>query len=198
VFWVLLPEVTPLCFQPQIPNFPKFLEREAPEFLKLNPMGRVPVLRLDDIVMVESGAICAYLSEYFAESGMAPAISSPERARYEQWMYFASTTLDTFQTRIMVIEDIPAGEYQKSKEKALQEELHDALAAMDVTLAKSPWLVGNRLSTADLCVGYHFYWLKMWPELDSIANAFPRVNDYLARLQALPSAVKAEVFSFPG
>ena len=167
-------------------------ENESPAFLKLNPMGRVPVIEVGDQVMFESGAICAYLSDLHLDKGMAPTLDSPERVDYQKWMYFASTTLDSIQMRIMIIEDMPAGEVQKQKEKAVQDELRDSMEALDRILSKNSFLVGNRFSAADICVSYHLYWLPFWPELKSVTDAFPKVNEYVARMLARPAAQTAE------
>jgi glutathione S-transferase len=50
-------------------------EIESPAFLKLNPMGRIPVAEIGDRVLFESGAICAYLSDLHLDKGMAPALT---------------------------------------------------------------------------------------------------------------------------
>jgi glutathione S-transferase len=173
-------------------------EHESPKFLKINPMGRVPVLEIDGQVIFESGAICAYLGDLFSNRSIAPPIDSPERAKYQQWMYFAASTIDVFQTRIMVIEDIPPGEVQQTKQSILQSDLRDALSTLDYALTNQAYLVGNRFTVADICVSYHLYWCRFWPELDVVFQDFPRVKDYLERMKTMPSAVKAEVFSFPG
>jgi glutathione S-transferase len=173
-------------------------EHEGPEFLKLTPMGRVPVLEFGDQVMFESGAICAYLSDLFLEKGMAPALDSKDRPAYEQWMYFASATVDVFQIRIMIIEDIPPGEVLGSKLAALQSDLRDAYVTLDMALDKNPFLLGNHFSTADLCVAYHLYWLSLWPELNEVITDFPRVQEYVKRVEKMPSAIKANVFSYKG
>lgn len=173
-------------------------ENETPEFLRLNPMGRVPVLELDDRAIFESNAILNVLADRFPEKRMAPPVNTPERMLYEQWMWFAMSMLDVAQTRIMVIEDIPAGELYTKKFTALASDLHDAFEALDVTLAKNSFLVGNRFSAADICVGYHLFWLTLWPELESIMKKFPRVTTYLDRLRAMPSAIEAKVFTYQG
>ncbi len=173
-------------------------ENESPEFLKLNPMGKIPVLQIGDQAMFESGAICAHLGDFYADRGIAPQPGSSERAEYQQWMYFASSTLDTFQTRVMIIEDIPAGEVQSAKLSALQSEMHDAMMALDRTLSQNSYLVGNRFTVADMCVSYHLYWCKLWPELESVAKEFPNVTAYMERMVAKPSAVKAKAFSYEG
>lgn len=173
-------------------------EHELPEFRRLSPMGRVPVARVEDQVIFESGAICATLADLLPAAGLAPALESPDRPRYQQWMYFAASTLDVFQTRIMVIEDIPAGEIFDAKMSALIDDYRDALATLDHALAKSDFLVANRFSAADICVGYHLYWSTLWPELNEHLQAFPRLGAYLARLKTMPSAVEARVFSYAG
>lgn len=165
-------------------------------FLNLNPMGRTPVLELGDTVVFESSAICAYLDDRYLDRGLAPAITSPERADYQKWMYFAAATLDSFQTRIMIIEDIPPAEVKDVKEAALVDELRDALATLDHRLSESSYLVANRFGTADICVGYSLYAMGLWPELDSVISLFPRVRAYLEGLKTRPSAIKANVFSY--
>lgn len=173
-------------------------EHEGPEFLRLNPMGRVPVLQFGDTVIFESGAICAFLADLYLEKGLAPALSSPDRARYQQWMYFAAATLDVIQTRIMIIEDIPEGQVRTQKESALLAEVRDAMNTLDLALSRADYLVGNRMSAADICVSYHTYWFSLWPELDVIMREFPRVVSYIERMRKTPSAVKADVFSYEG
>jgi glutathione S-transferase len=175
---------------------------ESPEYLKLHPMGRVPSLQVGDTTMFESGAMVEFLADRYAqqlgEKALAPELTSPHRATYLQWLYFASNTIDPMQTRIMIIEDIAAGEVRTTKETALVNELRDAVHAMDLTLSKNSYLVAHRFSAADICVGYHLYWLKLWPELNVVIEAFPKVVAYLDRLKKMPSAVESKVFSYEG
>lgn len=171
-------------------------EHETPDFLKLNPMGRVPVLEMGKQVMFESGAICAFLADQYMERGLAPALDSPDRALYQQWMYFAASTLDMFQIRVMIIEDIPAGKIQTEKLTALQSDLRDAMMTLQHTLSKNQYLVGNSFTAADLCVVYHLDWCKLWPELENIMQDFPQVMKYLERVKNRPASLKANVFSY--
>lgn len=171
-------------------------ENDSPEFLRLNPMGRVPVMEIGDTAVFESGAICAYLADRYLDRGLAPGLSSPDRAKYLQWMYFSDSTLDQIQTRIMIIEDIPPGEVQIGKETRLLSDFHDALTAIDQDLIRNDYLVANRFSAADISVSYHLYWCAMWPELNGVLFKFPRVATYVERMKKMPSAVKANVFSF--
>jgi glutathione S-transferase len=174
-------------------------ENESPEYLALNPQGRVPVLEFGDTVIFESGAICLYLADLHPEKGLAPKPTDALRPLYLQWMFFASATLDTIQTRIMVIEDIEEGsDLRNAKESALMQDWRDALEALDRALAEGPHLLGRRLSAADICVSYHLYRCTLWPELDTHIDSFPKVRDYLERMKRDPIAEKFGVFSQSG
>jgi len=171
---------------------PEKKENEGAAFLKLNPIGRVPVAEVGDKVMFESGAICALISDLHLDKGMAPALDAPERADYQKWMYFASATIDTLQWCYETLEEIPTGTVQSEKMKTLENGLRDALVALDQVLAKDSFLVANRFGTADICVSYQLYWLRFGPELNTVMDAFPRVQSYIDRLFARPAAETGE------
>ena len=65
-------------------------EMKSPEFLKLNPFGKVPVLVDGDVVIYELDAICAYLADKFSEKGLAPALNDPKRGLYYRWLFFGA------------------------------------------------------------------------------------------------------------
>ena len=61
---------------------------KAPEYLALNPMGKVPAIRHRGVVVTEAAAICAYLADAFPEAGLAPATG--DRGAYYRWLFFAA------------------------------------------------------------------------------------------------------------
>jgi len=65
-------------------------EMKTPEYLKINPFGKVPVLVDGDVVVYELDAICAYLADKFADKGLAPALNDPKRGVYYRWLFFIS------------------------------------------------------------------------------------------------------------
>ena len=113
-------------------------------------------------------------------------------------MFFATATLDTIQARIMVIEDIPEGAVRTQKESALLSDLRDAIVAMDQELKKGDYLVDGKFSTADICVGYHLYFLTLWPELNVVIQDFPNVVNYLDRLKSRPGVQKTGALYYEG
>lgn len=171
-------------------------EHESPEYLRVNPMGRVPAVEIDGRAMIESDAICQYLADRHLEKKMAPPLDSPERAEYQQWMHFAGASLQSVQTRIQIVEDIPAGEVFEAKQAAVLEDLRDAAFMLERALARRETLLASGFSAADICVGYHLYFLYMWPELETVLRDFPRVGAYFERLKQHPAALKAQVFSY--
>ncbi|MEJ0058187.1 MAG: glutathione S-transferase N-terminal domain-containing protein [Terricaulis sp.] len=63
---------------------------KAPEYLAVNPMGKVPAILHGDVIVTEGAAICAYLADAFPEAGLAPAVDDPLRGTYYRWLFFAA------------------------------------------------------------------------------------------------------------
>ena len=67
-------------------------EQKSPDYLKLNPNARVPTLIEDGRVMYEFAAILLYLCEKHPQAGLMPAVGSPQRARFLQWLFYLTNT----------------------------------------------------------------------------------------------------------
>src|SRR5215213_680182 len=67
---------------------------KAPEYLAINPMGKVPAIRHGGTVVTEAAAICAYLADAFPEAGLAPPPGDRRRGPYYRWMFFAAGPLE--------------------------------------------------------------------------------------------------------
>src|SRR5690554_6509332 len=63
---------------------------KAPDYLAINPMGKVPAIKHGSLVVTEVAAICAYLADHFSEKGLAPTLDSAERGTYYRWMFFVA------------------------------------------------------------------------------------------------------------
>src|SRR3954453_11328286 len=73
-------------------------ENRAPEYLAVNPMGKVPALRHGEVVVTESAAICAYLADAFPQAGLAPSPGERARGAYYRWLFFAAGPLEAATT----------------------------------------------------------------------------------------------------
>ena len=81
---------------------------KAPEYLRINPMGKVPALRHGDTVVTECAAICAYLADAFPEAGLAPPPGDRLRGPYYRWLFFAAGPLDAAATNKAFGFEVPA------------------------------------------------------------------------------------------
>ena len=82
---------------------------KAPDYLAINPMGKVPAIRHGDTVVTEAAAICAYLADAFPEAGLAPPPTSRERGPYYRWLFFAAGPLEPAVTDKALGFEIPSG-----------------------------------------------------------------------------------------
>jgi glutathione S-transferase len=124
---------------------------KAPDYLAINPMGKVPSLRHDDMVVTEAAAICAYLADVFPEAGLAPPPSSRLRGPYYGWLFFAAGPVEAANTNKALKLVVPA-ERTVMVGYGTQE---GVLAALEDQLNRSEYIAGDRFTAADVYVGSH-------------------------------------------
>ena len=157
---------------------------KAPEYLAINPMGKVPAIVHGGKVVTECAAICAYLADAFPQAGLAPACDDPARGSYLRWLFFAAGPVEAaVSAKAMNLLAPP--------EKAGMigygsfEQMLDALEG--VVAQTSPWLLGEHFSAADIYVGSQILWGLMFKSLPER----PGFADYAARLRARPAWQRA-------
>lgn len=117
---------------------------KAPEYLALNPMGKVPTLVHGDTVVTETPAILAYLADAFPAAGLAPPLA--ERGAYYRWLFFAAGPMEA------AVTDQALGVKVEAKQQGFvgygsAQLTEDTLAA---ALAGRTFIAGDRFSAADL------------------------------------------------
>jgi len=158
-------------------------QMRTPEFLALNPMGKVPTLVEGDIVVTEVAAICAWLAERFPECNLAPALGTPERATYLRWMFFIAGPVEMAMTARAMGWRIDA-ENRQAAGCGLPDELLDVIRQK---LAQGGWLCGEQFTMADLLLSSHLGWNIFCKKLEPD----PVFVDYVARAEARPAAQRA-------
>ena len=156
---------------------------KSPDYLAINPMGKVPALRHGDAVVTETGAICAYLADAFPEAGLAPLPGSPERGPYYRWMFFGAGPVDGAITNKSLGFEPPAdrrGMVGYGSMSLLLDTLEKAVSASD-------YLVGGKFSAADLYLGAQLGWGMMFGALEKRA-AF---EAYWSRIKDRPAEIRA-------
>ncbi len=158
---------------------------KAPDYLAINPMGKVPAIKHGDTVVTEVAAICAYLADAFPEAGLAPPAGSKERGPYYRWMFYAAGPLEAAVIdRALGITEIPA-----DKQPMVGYGSYDAVVdVLDKHVGAHEYIAGDRFTAADVYVGSHLNWGTQFgtlPKRDSF-------DAYLARILSRPAAARAK------
>ncbi|AZN97139.1 glutathione S-transferase family protein [Mesorhizobium sp. M9A.F.Ca.ET.002.03.1.2] len=154
----------------------------APAFLDISPLNQVPVLVLPDgSSMTESAAICILLAERHPEAALAPAVGSPARADFLRWMTFMSSVVYPADLRFYYAHRYtadPSG--MDAVKEAAVAEMDRGFAILDAALESRDWLVGDRLSLADI----YLVMLVAWhPEIEKVPSAWPNIERLWAKLR---------------
>ncbi len=157
---------------------------KSPEFLAINPMGKVPAIVHRGVVVTETAAICAYLADAFPQSGLAPACDDPVRGSYLRWLFFAAGPVEAAVSA-------KAMDLLAPPEKAGMVgygSFEQMLGTLEGVVAQaSPWLLGERFSAADVYLGSQILWGLMFKSLPER----PGFAEYAARLRARPAWQRA-------
>ena len=144
-------------------------EHLKPEFLAINPMGKVPAVSDGDFYLWESGAILLYLAQKYDKN----TFSVEQLATINQWISFANSTLFI-------------GVFIEAHR---EREMSRLLTALDKILASQPYLLGKEFGVVDVAVGSILAYIPMLLKLD--LSAYPEVMNYMQRLGERPAFQKA-------
>lgn len=151
------------------------------EYLAVNPMGKVPAIRLGDTVVTETAAICAYLADAFPKAGLAPAPA--DRGAYYRWMFFGAGPLEAAVTAKALGLLAP----EEKKGMAGYGSFDDVMNALEHAVSQGPYIAGNRFSAADVYLGSQIGWGLMFGTMDKRQALL----DYHNRISDRPAARRA-------
>jgi glutathione S-transferase len=153
-------------------------DQRKPDYLALNPMGKVPTLVDGDAVVSEVSAICCYLADTYPKAGLAPPIGDPKRGAYLKWLFFAPSCVEP----LMI--DKAVSRPPAPRTTAGWADYDTVISVLRDAAAKaSPYLLGEAFSAADVTIGSTLRWgmqFKLLPDL-------PEMVAYVERLKARPA-----------
>jgi glutathione S-transferase len=167
-------------------------EHRRPEFLRLNPAGKVPVLVDGDVVLAESAAIVMYLAEKYPDKGLLPA-DLKLRAQAYRWVMFAVTELEQPLWRITRHTTLYPEDKRLSADIALASQEFIAMATvLHRHMEGRQFIVGDHMTIADCVTAYVIDWGNELHLIDDL----PKLGAYLERMYARPKAPQriAEAF----
>ena len=158
-------------------------ENLKPDYLAINPMGKVPALKHGDTIITELAAICTYLADEFPRAKLNVPVGDPRRGVYLKWLFFGPGCLEP------AVIDRAAPRKEGARRAMLgYGDFDTTMNVIAKAVEKGPWLMGGQFTAADVVIGANIRWgmmFKMIPERKEFI-------DYAARIAARPAAQRAE------
>jgi len=166
-------------------------DHKQPEYLAINPMGKVPAIRHKGVVITEASAICAYLADEFPRTQLNVPVGDPRRGVYLKWLFFSPSCVEP------AIIDRAFPRKEPAPPSALG--YGDSDTVMDVLAkgvgAADPYLMGKQFTAADVIIGSGLRWgmmFKLVPERPEFAAYVGRLNERPALKRATEKDAKLQ------
>jgi glutathione S-transferase len=180
VHWMLEEAGAP--YEIKILDFEK-RDQKSPEYLAINPMGKVPAISHRGVDVTEAAAICAYIADAFPKAGLAPALDDAARGTYYRWLFFAAGCVEP-----AVIDKVFSRPPVERTGAIGYGTYEDTMNALETALAPGPFILGERFSAADVYVGAQIAWGLRFKTIEPR----PAFEAYAARCTARPAFVRTE------
>lgn len=153
-------------------------EHKSPDYMKLNPMGKIPAIIHRGHVVTEVAAILTYLGDAFPEKRLAPTIDDPRRASYLRWMFFMATNWEA----AVLDRNFPR---QASVPKSVlgYGSYDDTAHAVETAIGSGRWVTGDQFTMVDLLIGAQLGWALFMKTIEPR----PSFVEYVERCQARPA-----------
>ena len=158
-------------------------ETRTPDYLAINPMGKVPALRHGDVVLTETAAICTYLADEFPHAKLNIPIGNPRRGVYLKWLFFGPSCIEP----AMTDRAFPRKEEPRPGMLGYGD-FDTVLKVVGNAVAKGPYIMGDQFTAADVVIGSDLRFgmmFKMLPERSEFTA-------YTGRLAQRPALQRAE------
>jgi glutathione S-transferase len=158
-------------------------DNRAPDYLAVNPMGKVPALRHGDAVITEGAAICTYLADEFPRARLNIPVGDPRRGPYLKWLFFGPSCIEP----AMMDRAFPRKE--EARRAALgYGDFDTVMNVVAKAVASGPFLMGEQFTAADVVIGSGLRFgmmFKLLPERDEFMA-------YTQRLAQRPALQRSE------
>ena len=147
----------------------------------MHPLGKLPVIVIDENTYFESAAICSHLCELHPEKQLIANPGSHERGLHNQWCSFALSEIEAYLWSSLKNEKLYPEEKRATEILPNNaEEIRQGLQAIESALESSDYLAGHHFSVTDIVVGFTINWAKNAGHLEK----FPNLSKYLDKLHS--------------
>jgi glutathione S-transferase len=154
---------------------------KSPEYLAINPMGKVPAIKHGDTVVTECAAICAYLADTFPEAGLAPPLG--DRGAYYRWLFFAAGPVEAATTNKSLGVVVPPGREMMAGYGSFE----TTMSVLEQAVSQSDYVAGQKFTAADVYVGSQIGFGLRFGSMEKR----PAFVSYWERISSRPAAVRA-------
>jgi glutathione S-transferase len=158
-------------------------DQQKPDYLAVNPMGKVPALKHNGTVITEVAAICTYLADAFPQKKLNVPVGDPRRGPYLKWLFFGPSCFEP------AVIDRAAPRKEEARRAMLG--YGDFQTTMDViakAVEKGPWILGDQFTAADVVIGAGVRWGTIF----NLVPPRPEFAAYSERIAARAAAQRAE------
>lgn len=162
-------------------------QMKGPEYLAINPMGKVPAIRHKGATVTEVAAICTYLAAAYPEKGLMPPAGTAESAAFYRWMFFAAGPVEQAVTT-------KAMGWTTSEDKSQTlgfGSMDDTYAALEIAVGSGPYVCGEEFTAVDVYLGSQLRWGIMFGTVEER----PVFKEYVARISERPALQKVNEYS---
>jgi glutathione S-transferase len=156
-------------------------EQRQPAYLAINPMGKVPALKHDEVVITECAAISCYLADAFPKAGLSVPIGDPRRGVYLKWLFFGPSCLEP------AIIDRSLKRDGANPTMLGWRDYDTVLDVVTKAIAKGPYILGDQFTAADVIIGSGLRWGTMF----ELIPKRPEITSYISRLEQRPALKRA-------
>ncbi|MBX9845288.1 MAG: glutathione S-transferase family protein [Xanthobacteraceae bacterium] len=158
-------------------------DQQKPDYLAVNPMGKVPTLKHKDVVITEAAAICTYLADAFPQKKLNVPIGDPRRGPYLKWLFFGPSCFEA------AVTDRAAPRKEEARRAMLgYGDFDTTMNVVAKAVEKGPWILGDQFTAADVIIGSNVRWGTMF----NLVPRRPEFDAYAARIAARPATQRAE------
>jgi glutathione S-transferase len=157
-------------------------DQKKPSYLAINPMGKVPAIVHEGVVVTEVAAICAYLADIFPDAKLAPPVTDPRRGAYLRWLFFAPSCIEP------AILDRAYTRAPAPSSTAGYGDFDTVIRVTAEALRAGPYLLGDWFTAADVVMGSLLRWTMLFKLVPELAE----FTSYTARLQERPAFLRAQ------
>jgi glutathione S-transferase len=163
-------------------------DQRKPEYLKVNPKGRVPALVTDQGILTETPAILAYIAQLYPQANLAPLSDPFAFARVQAFNSYLCSTAHVNHAHLMRGSrwaDEPSS--LEDMKRKVPKNVGDSFELMEREMVEGPWVMGQNYTISDP----YLFTLAQWLERDNVdIGRFPKIQDHCKRMAKRPAVEK--------